>query len=181
MHNHGGFDYERMDEMRSKSIDVERIVDFAELKADDVICDMGSGSGFYSLLFARKCKHVYAFEWNTKGNEILERKMRENGVKNITINRENICRTSSFPECTKVFFSNSFHDFDCREDLVEIFRNETRPDFILIEFRKDAKMGPPVEIRISEEKLEEIFSRHGYAMKKRIEFETNYVSYFTPS
>lgn len=180
MHHHGGFDYERMDEIRQRTVNVKQIEDFVELKTDDIICDMGSGSGFYSLIFAKKCKHVYSFEWNDRGNSILEKRINEENIKNITIRKENICGEVSFPTCTKVFFSNSFHDFQCRENLIEKFREISRPEFILIEFKKNGEMGPPIEIRIGEEELQMIFARHGYKMKKKIEFASNYVSYFTP-
>ncbi|MGP6206553.1 rRNA adenine N-6-methyltransferase family protein [Cuniculiplasma sp. SKW3] len=178
MHHHKGFDYERMDEMRQKMVDVDKILDFMDLKVDDIICDMGSGSGFYSVLFAKKCNHVYSFEWNERGNNILKKKMSDEKINNVTIRNENICEKSTFPDCTKVFFSNSFHDFECREELIERFQGKSRPDFILIEFNKDTEMGPPVEIRIDKKELNEIFSRHNYRLKKTMDFHSNYVSYF---
>ncbi len=179
-HHHDDFDYERIDEMRTKIVDVQKVVDLIHIEKEDVICDMGSGSGFYSALFSKHCKHVYAYEWSEKGNEILEKRIKENHIDNITIKRENICKVSSFPECTKVFFSTSFHDFECRENLIELFKRAGSPDFVLIEFKKEGEVGPPAGIRISKNELEKIFSRHGYSMKKEIEFEYTYVSYFTP-
>lgn len=180
MHHHDDFDYERIDEMRSKIVDVKKVLDLMHIEKEDIICDMGSGSGFYSTLFSHHCKHVYAYEWSEKGNEILQRKMRAEGIENITINRENICNVSSFPECTKIFFSTSFHDFECREKLIELFKKAGSPDFILIEFKKDGEVGPPAHIRISERELEKIFSKHDYSMKRKIEFQYTYVCYFAP-
>lgn len=57
----------------------------AELKPDSVFYDVGANSGYYSLVAARFCSTVYAFEPMPRNIQRFKRNMRLNRLRNVTL------------------------------------------------------------------------------------------------
>ena len=182
-HHHGqGFDYDRLAEMRKTLVNTEKIIEFMGVKKGDIIADVGSGDGYYSLLFSPLCAKVYSIDHSEDGTERERKKILEKDIPNIEVIKKDACQMSSLPEVSRVFFSTSFHDFPCQDRLIRGFSSKQKPIFTLIEFKKDAEFGPPMEIKLSPEELDKIFKKNGYVRKNILYFEHHYVAnYVTES
>lgn len=173
------FNYERVQKMREKYVpypEVEKIVDPGN---DDIILDIGSGDGFYSLNYARKATagRVYAIEMNDEANSILKDNMAAAGISNIEILQKDVCSGLGVKGFNKVFFSTSFHDIGCHDSLIDelITNSAGKLEITLIEFRKNSEIGPPGNIKLSEEELGVIFRRHGFILAESLILEQHYI------
>lgn len=174
------FNYERASEMRKKYIPVDVVVDVVDPSPEDIIADVGGGDGHYSMLFSEKCGKAIYVDPSDAAVEMMRNKVKESG-KHVDIYQEDACHLEFPDHVTKVFFSNSFHDIHCRDELIEKFSgNNGKPaSFILVEFKKDADIGPPADIKFSPEELDALFSRHGYKPARREFFEKHYVTRYS--
>ncbi|AKA49382.1 hypothetical protein IX51_10035 [uncultured archaeon] len=174
------FDYEHVAELREKLIPYRKVEEFVNPHGTDVILDIGAGDGFYSVNFAEKLNggKVISLEIDKRGTDLLKRRMNEHSVSNVEVVQQDACDEFHFDGYNKAFFSNTFHDIPCRDDLVERFAavNEENLEIILIEFKKGTlDLGPPEHIRISEEELMNKFTSRGFRFVERMEFSHHYI------
>ncbi len=172
------FNYERAAEMRKKYIPPEKVLKVANLSSSDILMDVGGGDGFYTFLFANHVKHVIYVDPSGPAAEMVENKLE--GDENIEVRKEDICKMAFPSGVTKVFFSNSFHDIQCRDHMIEKFSgaSDGKVEFVLVEFRKDADIGPPVDVKLGPEELDALFLSHGYRPASREVMEKHYVTRF---
>ncbi|CAN5203569.1 protein-L-isoaspartate(D-aspartate) O-methyltransferase [soil metagenome] len=64
---------------------VARMCELLELHDDDVVLDVGSGSGYHSALLSRLCRHVYGVELDAELAAQAARSLRLAGIKNVTV------------------------------------------------------------------------------------------------
>ncbi|MDP8240665.1 MAG: methyltransferase domain-containing protein [Candidatus Hatepunaea meridiana] len=58
---------------------VKQAIDYY-IKPDSVFCELGCGTGIFSIYAAKKCKIVYAVEWDKKILEVAKRNTAQSGV-----------------------------------------------------------------------------------------------------
>ncbi len=172
--NNGYFNHNKPvnTEIRSKIVD--DVIQSMNLSKNDVVFDIGSGDGFYSSKFADLSKKVYSideFEDNFQSEYYLKN--------NITTIPQNVCdwlKTNDFSEADCVFFSNSFHDMECQEQILKKIQTSLKKGryLDLIEFNLSANFGPPVNIRFSKEMLKSKVESYGFKEVKYLEFENHY-------
>ena len=179
-HHFNNFNYEAAAEMRKKYISVDKVLKVADLKPEDVIMDVGGGDGFYSLLFSETVRRVLYVDPSEPAVALMRKKLKDsNGM--IEILKEDICEIKVPDDVTKIFFSNSFHDVNCRNQFLERVSktNGGRVDFVLVEFNKDADIGPPIHVKLGPDELDRIFSDHGYRRVQREVMEKHYVTRYS--
>lgn len=175
-HSHWkNFNYDRSDRMKKDLIPMDKVMNVLEPKPEDTVVDAACGSGYFTLAIAPLVKTVISIDANATGLDTLRNRLIQMGTANVTVIQEDLC--NFVPEAgNKIFLANAYHDLDCRHDLISKYSAALDgPDFILIEFKKNAVMGPPAEIKISESELEDIFSRHSYSLKASEELQMHYV------
>lgn len=163
--------------MRKRYIPAEKVLETADLKADDTIMDIGGGDGFYTLLFSEHVKEVIYVDSSEPAISLVKERIGK-GDTNIRIMNHDICSLDLPFGVTKVFFSNSFHDIECRDELVKNFvlSSNGRVEFVLVEFKKDADIGPPAYMKLGSNELDKIFSSHDYIPVARVNLEKHYVT-----
>lgn len=173
------FDYERIRANREKMVPVEELIEVIDPQAGEVILDVGSGDGFYALKMARKSpkSKIIAIEMSAKGNNLLRNEMKKEQIENIEIIEDDVCKIKKFPEYDKVFFSIVFHDFVCKEQLIENLKLSAKKgaQFIFFEFLKDSQIGPPRQIKLSGEELMEIGKKCNLKLESEKIFKEHYV------
>lgn len=170
-HGHGHWTYGGMSREGIKD-DVIRLMD---LKSTDVVADLGSGDGFYSSKFAEICEKVYAID---EYSESFRSEFYDN-PKIVTMNAD-VCERLELSGITRVFFSNSFHDMECQEKLLDVI-TEILPKggrITMIEFKPDTPFGPPRNIRFSEEDLVNKIEAHGFRKVGSIDLKGHYAVSF---
>ncbi len=171
------FNYERAAEMRKKYIPLEKVLSVVDLTSTEVIMYVGGGDGFYSNLFSEKCSKVYYVDASNSAVNMVKENI-SGTHSNVEVIQDDICTMNLPKDLTKVFFSNSFHDLGCRENLLNRITeiSHERVKFILIEFKKDSSIGPPESVKIHPDDLDSIFKRHGYKLEKREFLQEHYIS-----
>ncbi len=154
----------------------EAILELMELGPEDVVADLGSGAGSYSASFAELAKKVYAVDL---GGLAFESTLYDSpGIVKI---EKDLCQDFELPaDVTHVFFSNSFHDIECRDTLLSsvptILKSGAR--LTMVEFELDTPFGPPRSIRISKEQLKDMVEAHGFQQVGQREFQYHYALSF---
>ena len=64
---------------------VARMCELLELRDDDIVLDVGSGSGYHAALLSRLCRHVYGIELDAELAEQARRSLALAGIENVTI------------------------------------------------------------------------------------------------
>lgn len=171
------FDYERVAQLRATYIDDEKVLDFVSPDKSDVIIDIGSGDGHYSVLFSRSAGTVYAIDLNPRSKDLTEEKARKSGRENVIHILSDACHGNLPASFNKVFFGTSFHDLPCRDSLLDMLKTSRKGALrvIFLEFKKEDTPGPPEEIRIAEEELQELMIRHGFALKRSESLKIHYI------
>lgn len=138
----------------------------------EVAFDVGAGTGYLTIPLSKIFKRVYAVEISQEMVEILNEKLKENGIFNV-----GIILSEEPPEVDfaidLVVFSNVLHEMDSPRDYLCWAK---RAEFVLIaEWKKEEKdFGPPIDERLS---LEEILSMcEGYRVVRVQELPYHYVA-----
>jgi len=178
------FDYSRIREMRNNFLPLEKVKAFVGLKDGQSLIDVGAGDGFYSLAFASDNPNsvITALEPGRNGSVLIKKQISELGIKNIKVIEESACEEHNYSPYDKVFFSNVFHDLECKPELLKNMSKSMRKgsELIFIEFRKEVEAGPPQHIRISEQELESMIAKAGFRLaaseKLRLHYMHKYIS-----
>jgi predicted RNA methylase len=147
------------------------------IREDDVVADVGAGDGYYAALFSKRCSKVYAIEVDKSAAALITAK-KLNGV--VVLNMD-ICQGWPVDDATYAFFSNSFHDLDCKEKLIaEMSKRLVKPARIaMIEFKQDTPFGPPASIRLSTDELDKLMKRGEFHLMGRQDFRFHYLSVYS--
>ncbi|MEC7277765.1 MAG: class I SAM-dependent methyltransferase [Bdellovibrionota bacterium] len=86
-------------------------------------CDLGSGSGYFTLNAAKKYKHIYASEINKKEIEKLSKNIERSRDNNITIIQSKV-DDPLFPagKCDVIFIALVYHHIENRVDYLQNLR-----------------------------------------------------------
>ena len=158
--------------MKSKIAD--QLIKSMVLSKSDVVLDVGSGDGYYSSRFAEHSGKVIAIDEYCEGLK---------GDFYAKPNIETFCgdacrwfKNHDLSDVTHVFFSNSFHDMSCQEEILSDLSTKLHggTHLDIIEFHPDAPFGPPINIRFSGEELKAKVEAHGFKEEWYIDLETHY-------
>ena len=64
---------------------VARMCELLELRDDDVVLDVGTGSGYHAALLSRLCRHVYGVELDEELAAQAARSLQQAGIDNVTV------------------------------------------------------------------------------------------------
>jgi protein-L-isoaspartate(D-aspartate) O-methyltransferase len=64
---------------------VARMCELLALSADDVVLDVGTGSGYHAALLSRLCRHVYGIELDAELAEQAASSLAQAGIHNVTV------------------------------------------------------------------------------------------------
>ncbi len=64
-------------------VDKKTIMDALNVQSEDIVLDAGCGTGRLAREIAKRCRKVYAIDFSAKSIDILNRKLREEGIQNV--------------------------------------------------------------------------------------------------
>ena len=162
---HGGFN---LDEATRRSWYNPDFI-LQDLHSDMVFMDIGCGDGFFSILAAKKVGKngkVYAVDIDATAIEKLKQKANTEGLENITANVGKAEDTVFCKQCADfVFYCMDLHDFQNPKKVLQNAREMIKTDGLVLDLdwkKIDGPIGPPVAIRLSEEKAVDLMRSEGF-------------------
>jgi ubiquinone/menaquinone biosynthesis C-methylase UbiE len=153
-------------------------------KGDFTLLDIGTGSGYLSLTAAEimgNSSTVYAIDSHEETIKILDSHLSEKEIKNVfaikadAVNEIPIKR-DSVDIC---IMSNVVHGFVANNEMEKVLQNlssvlKDDGKLIVIDFnKKDTSFGPPSEIRVNPDQLEDILEPYGYSLVSNFDIGVN--------
>lgn len=188
-HDHESIEKQKSGMSSFKRTNTQLIFDDINLKVGDVFLDIGCGAGDYSFKAAEmvgESGFVYALDQWKEIEENLIKKASSLGIKNIKALTADI--TSFLPikniSCDVCFISMVIHGVDLSKygkELFEEIKRGLKPNgkLVIVEFKKEeTQFGPPVEIRLSSEELENIVTDFGFRKLAYTDLDYSYMLQF---
>ncbi len=156
------------------------------LKPDAVVADIGSGTGYFSTRIAHMVPKGKVYGVDTEPDMVKylsDRAVRE-GLKNIMAVHATP-GDARLPEKTDlVLMVDVFHHITDRESYFRKLQDSLKPGgrIAIIDFRMDAKDGPPKSARLTPEQVTVELKRAGYTLAAKPDFlPTQYFLIFRPT
>lgn len=163
----------------------EEVVNSFDLKNGEKALDFGAGSGYWAIPLARAVGregHVFVTDTKKENLSVIKAKAEKAGLDNISY-YEFVINESLSPVQTKVdliLVSNVISDsVDFEEILKEVKKlAKIGTKLIIIEWKKDAVIGPKKENRIDPESVILKAAKSGFQFKKLLSAGAHHTGFF---
>lgn len=130
-----------------------------DLKPNEVIADIGAGSGYFSFRFSRHVGQgrVYAVDVSPDMILHMNRQIRDREIKNVTT----VLAPPDDPllpnaSLDRIFICDSWHHIDKQTEYLALLKKLLKPggQLVMIDFQKhELPLGPPMAMKIAREDL----------------------------
>jgi len=156
---------ERKDRIKWQKLDA--IIEELDLKGDEIIADVGAGSGYFSFPFASTVPQgkVYAIDIEPEMIRYVHHKAMMNDIKNIEVILAEPDDPKVPADSDIVFICDVLHHVEHKLLWLKKIYSEMKKGakLILIEFKEgDLPEGPPEQIKISQNEIIAKVSRAGF-------------------
>jgi len=162
---------------RRQYLNPEQFLSFLDLQPNNIVADLGCGSGVFTIPISKKVKKIYGIDIEPKMIQVLDQKIFQKKIKNIsTLLSNGIIIPLETASVDLLITVNTLHEFNDRNKVFkEIFRvlNPTGK-LAVIDFKKKREgFGPPSKIRISSRQAKKIFEQNCFRllMKKYLRYD----------
>lgn len=140
----------------------DKVVEALGLRSDEVVADIGAGTGYFSRRMAKKAAKVYAID--------IEEELLERAAASSPDNVETVLATTDDPKLPAdsvdtVFICNVLHHIHHRDAYYEKLRTALKPGgrIVIVDFfKKEVPVGPPVSMKLSEQEVVGEFAAAGF-------------------
>lgn len=156
------------------------VIQALQLKAGEVIADIGAGSGYFTFRLAQHVGpngRIYAVDIEPEMIRHVSRRARELQIMNVAPiladPDDPLLPGNSFD---RVFICNTWHHIESQHQYLELLKKALRPEgqVVMIDFKKEElPVGPPLEMKIRREDLVEQMESSGF----RLEAEHTFLPY----
>jgi len=148
----------------------QEVIQALELKPTDVVADIGAGSGYFSRRFAKYAAKVYAVD--------IDAGLLKIASKDAPANMVTILSAPDDPKLPPasvdlVFFCDVLHHIDNRPAYYAKLRRALKPGGRIVNvdfYKKPLPLGPPLEMKLSEELVVDEFKAAGFRLVKTFDF-----------
>ncbi len=152
----------------------ERVIDVLGLKRGQAIADIGAGTGYFSMRLAKSpaAPTVFAVDIEPAMVAYLRARAAKEGLTNVVA----VQATADAPQLPApvdlVLVVDTYHHIGGRIEYFRRLQRQLRPGgrLAIIDFRKDAPSGPPVEFRFAPEQITSELSQAGYQLAASYSF-----------
>jgi len=144
------------------------VIEALNLKPDAVVADIGAGTGYFAVRFARMVPKgkVYAADTEPDMVKHLAARAKDEGLGNLVALRVSSDNPQLPERADLVILVDVYHHIDAREAYFRKLKDLLRPGgrLAIIDFTLDAPQGPPRRTRVAPERVKEELSRAGYTL-----------------
>ena len=148
----------------------DKVVEALKLRRDEVVADIGAGTGYFTRRFAPLVKRVYAVDISEKRLKRLE----EAGLENVEIVHAEPDDPKLPPESVDtVFFCNVLHHIEDRPSYYAKLVQALKPGGRLVNidfYKRELPVGPPVSMKLTREEVIEEFEQAGFRLAEEFDF-----------
>ena len=162
---------------RGRNGEPEKVIGSFGVRPGDTVCDIGSGSGFYSFRLARAVGDsgkVYAVDIDQDMLNYIKNKIEKAGAKNIILVKSEETDPKLPPSaCDKVLIVNTYYHFWAPVTTMKNIRDVLKPggEVAIIDFKKDrAIQGPPYDQRVAKDEVLSQMGEAGYRLARSYDF-----------
>lgn len=162
-----------LDPRRKEKYPPEKILALLELRKGDVVADLGSGNGFFTVPIAKKTgTTVYAIDIEPMMLEGLRDYAKRENVNTIRTIRSDLVQIA-LPDGSvdKIFSSLVMHEVSDLDAMMREMKRIARADckILILDWEaKEGHEGPPLSVRIPSEKLKSFFEKNNFSVKKQM-------------
>ena len=161
----------------------EKIINLINPKQSDVVADLGSGSGYFTLPLSQKVKKVYAIDIQKEMLDYLQNKVQNQQITNIELLLSNDPnKIPLLDQSSDVLLTvNTLHEFPKKQEMINEIYRVLKPNgkATIIDFKKEkTSYGPPLSIRVSQEQAIKLFENTGFKTVKTHDLKSNYMLIF---
>jgi cyclopropane fatty-acyl-phospholipid synthase-like methyltransferase len=146
----------------------DRVIAALDLKAGQSVADIGAGTGYFSMRLAKSAAapSVYAVDIEPKMVEYLKGRAAKEGLKNVTAVQAGADSPNIPAPVDTILVVDTFHHIANRVEYFRKLRASIKPGgrLAIIDFRKDAPDGPPVEFRFTADQISAELDQAGYRL-----------------
>jgi SAM-dependent methyltransferase len=156
------------------------------LKPDAVVADIGSGTGYFAVRFARMVPKgkVYGLDTEPDMVKYLAERAKREGLRNLISSKAEAGDPRLPEKADLVILVDVYHHVEDRERYFGKLRASLRPGgrVAVIDFRMDSPEGPPKAVRIPPDQAKAELARAGYVLEREHAFLPNqYFLVFQPA
>lgn len=144
----------------------DRIITSLALRPADVVADVGAGTGYMAVRFARALKdgRVYAVDIEPNMVKHMAERAKAAGIENLRAITSSETSPNLPEPADVVFLLNVYHHLDKRPDYFRRLRSLLKPGgrVAIVDFRPDAPAGAPKHMRMSAERITDEMKAAGY-------------------
>jgi predicted methyltransferase len=162
------------------------VIQALALKPDAIVADIGAGTGYFSVRFARMLPNGRVYGVDTEPGmvkHLAERAQRE-GLKNVTAVAAKPGDPRLPGRADLVIFVDVYHHIEDRERYFRALQKALKPGgrVAVIDFRMDSPVGPPRSARVAPDAVRAEMKRAGYVLAQEHGFLPNqYFLVFRPA
>ena len=151
-----------------------QVIDALQLTAGDVVADIGSGTGYFTVRLARSpaAPRVYAVDIEPAMRDYVMRRAANEGLNNVTAVLAGADRTSLPEKVDVALLVDTFHHIPNRVAYFTALKAHLKRDarLAIIDFRKDSPEGPPVEFRFVPDQISAELAQAGFVLQDTHDF-----------
>jgi SAM-dependent methyltransferase len=164
------FDDPERDEWQMPS----RVIDALNLRADSLVADIGAGTGYFTMRLAKAVSRgtVYAGDIEPAMLDHIRKRAHAEHVLNIVTVQASPERPNLPVPVDVILIVNTYHHLPSRTTYFGALRSSLTGTgrVAIVDYRKDAPSGPPMEFRFEPEQIIEEMRQAGYRLDARHEF-----------
>jgi ubiquinone/menaquinone biosynthesis C-methylase UbiE len=145
------------------------VIEALALKPDEVIADIGAGSGYFARRFARHAGKVYAVDIDEGLLAMVRKDAPPNVLTILAAPDDPRLREKSVDT---IFFCDVLHHIENRAAYLPKLLTALKPGGRVVNidfYKKPLAIGPPVEMKLSEDQVIAEFSAAGLRLTKRLD------------
>jgi ubiquinone/menaquinone biosynthesis C-methylase UbiE len=170
---------------RKKLLPSEKLLGMLPIQKDHHILDLGAGTGYFTIPAAKMTNGtVYALDLEPEMLATLKSRMEEQSIANIELVEASMTDMPLNDNSIDIIIASLvLHAVKPISISLNEIKRVMKPEAYLLicEWEpKESPMGPPMEIRIASNKMEEALQAAGFSIKKRV-FPTDFLYIFIAS